>query len=210
MSTLDFQQILASPILAYEEGLEFFAGKGMLNETLRKLIEDLEGHGIEYAVIGAVALNQHGYQRFTSDIDLLMTKDGLDKFRTQLLGFGYMPKFEGARKTFRSTAKNIPIEIITAGEYPGDGKPKPVQFPDPQDAFIVINGIKTITLEMLITLKLASGMTNAGRLKDLADVQELIKIRSLDAGFAEKLDPFVREKFLDLYQGAMQSNDTEE
>jgi hypothetical protein len=121
-----------------------------------------------------------------------------------------MPKFEGARKTFRSTAKNIPIEIITAGEYPGDGKPKPVQFPDPQDAFIVINGIKTITLEMLITLKLASGMTNAGRLKDLADVQELIKIRSLDAGFAEKLDPFVREKFLDLYQGAMQSNDTEE
>jgi hypothetical protein len=30
-------------------------------------------------------------------------------------------------------------------------------------------------LPTLIELKLASGMTNAGRLKDLADVQELIK-----------------------------------
>ena len=55
-----------------------------------------------------------------------------------------------------------------------------------------------MTLEKLVELKLASGMTAPHRLKDLADVQELIKIKGLTADFAEKLNPFVREKFLEL------------
>ena len=41
-------------------------------------------------------------------------------------------------------------------------------------------------------------MTSPHRLKDLADVQELIKIKNLTINFAEKLNPFVREKFLEL------------
>jgi hypothetical protein len=189
----DFQQVLSSPLEAYEEGLDFFEGKGILNETLKQLAEDLERHGIEYNVIGAIALNQHGYQRFTVDIDLLLTKDGLEKFHQELIGRGYRPAFEGARKKFRSTARNVPIEIIITGEYPGDGKPKPISFPDPEDSCVVIDGIKTLTLEILINLKLASGMTDPGRLKDRADVQELIKVRGLDGDYAENLHPFVRE-----------------
>jgi len=209
MLTGDFQQVLSSPTLAYEEGLNFFEGKGMLNETLRQLAEDLEKHGIEYNVIGAIALNQHGYQRFTVDIDLLLSKEGLEKFHEELVGRGYRPAFEGARKKFRATNRNVPIEIITAGEYPGDGKPKPISFPDPKESYVVINGIHTVTLETLINLKLASGMTDPGRLKDLADVQELIKIKGLEAPFAERLHPFVREKFLDLRRGVEQSEGAE-
>ena len=41
-------------------------------------------------------------------------------------------------------------------------------------------------------------MTAPDRLKDLADVQELIKARGLPAGFAGHLNPYVREKFLEL------------
>ncbi|HEV2667873.1 MAG TPA: hypothetical protein VG324_23350 [Blastocatellia bacterium] len=181
----------------------------MLNETLRRLTEDLEKHGIEYNVIGAIALNQHGYQRFTVDIDLLLSKEGLEKFHEELVGRGYRPAFEGARKEFRSTDRNVPIEITTTGEYPGDGKPKPISFPDPKESRIVIDGINTVTLEMLINLKLASGMTDPGRLKDLADVQELIKIKGLEGPFAEKLHPFVREKFLELLRGVEQSGGAE-
>jgi hypothetical protein len=62
---------------------------------------------------------------------------------------------------------------------------------------------------MLINLKLASGMTDPGRLKDLADVQELIKIKGLEAPFAERLHPFVREKFLELRRGVEQSEGAE-
>ena len=37
-----------------------------------------------------------------------------------------------------------------------------------------------------------------GRLQDLADVQRLIQIHRLKKGYAEQLNPYVREAFLDL------------
>ena len=175
-------------------------GTGVLNETLRRIASDFEDLGIEYAVIGAVALNQHGYRRFTEDIDLLLTRDGLRKFQDELIGLGYRPAFQGATKRFRATAENVTVEIVITGDYPGDGLPKPVQFPNPQENSVVIDGVKTITLEKLIELKLASGLTAPDRLKDLADVQELIKAKGLDAAFADKLDASVRDKFLELYE----------
>lgn len=205
MQQPDFQQILSSPTEAYQEGLRFFMGKGLLNNALRRVASDLEEHGIDYNVIGAVALNQHGYRRFTEDIDLLLTKNGLEKFRRELIGLGYRPAFEGATKKFRTANENVPIEIITTGEYPGDGLPKPVKFPDPSESCVVIDGVKTISLEKLIELKLASGMTAPDRLKDLADVQELIKTKSLDSSFALSLHSSVRERFLELQKAVQQT-----
>ncbi|MEO7507386.1 MAG: hypothetical protein ABIZ95_09150 [Pyrinomonadaceae bacterium] len=90
------------------------------------------------------------------------------------------------------------IEVITSGGFPGDGMPKPIAFPDPADNSMVIEGIRFVTLEKLIELKLASGMTAPARLKDLADVQELIKFRGLTSEFADRLDPYVRLQFLTL------------
>jgi hypothetical protein len=92
----------------------------------------------------------------------------------------------------------VRVEIVTAGEYPGDGQPKPVKFPAPSDVASNIEGIKTIRLDKLIELKLASGLSAPHRLKDLADVQELIKVKKLGSDFAEQLDPSVREKYLEL------------
>ena len=71
--------------------------------------------------------------------------------------------------------------------------------PDPSSASIEIDGIRIVTLEKLIELKLASGMTAPHRLRDLADVLELIWIRKLGADFAERLDPYVRDKYLELW-----------
>ena len=53
----------------------------------------------------------------------------------------------------------------------------------------------------LIELKLASGMTSAGRLKDLGDVQELIKTLDLPRDFADELHAFVRDKYVELWDG---------
>ena len=187
----DFQTVMASPVAAYAEGIKFFAGNGMVNNALRRVADDLAKHDIDYTVIGAVALNQHGYRRFTEDIDLLLTREGLEVFREKLVGLGYRPAFEGARKKYRTTAENIPVEIVVAGEYPSDGLPKAVQFPDPKDVSVEIDGVKTITLEKLIELKLASGLSAPHRLKDLADVLELIRVKSLNADFAAQLDETV-------------------
>jgi len=67
-----------------------------------------------------------------------------------------------------------------------------------------------VTLEKLIELKLASGMTAPHRLRDLADVQELIKIRRLPADFAERLDPYVRDKYIELWDAVANAATIEE
>jgi len=199
---VDFQTILVSPDATYDEGRRFFRGKGMLNKALLKIAADLDREKIEYAAIGAIAMNRHGFRRFTEDIDLLLTRDGLEQFHSVLVGRGYRPAFQSARKKFR-TSDRVPVDIVTTGEYPGDGLPKPVVFPNPADFAVVIDGVKTISLEKLIELKLASGMTATDRLKDLADVQELIKLKKLDETFGETLNVYVRDKFYELYNAVV-------
>jgi hypothetical protein len=194
----------------YAEGLRYFMGEGTLNKTLARLSTDLDEHGINYAVIGAVALLAHGYPRFTEDIHLVMTGEGLEKFHEELVGLGYVPAFPGARKTLKSTVDGVSIEVMTTGEYPGDGRPKPVSMPEPTEASTEIDGIRFVTLEKLIELKLASGMSAPDRLKDLADVQELIKIRKLDAEFGAKLNPYVRDKYYELEEAVRKSTSVQE
>ena len=197
----------------YAEGLRYFMGEGTLQGTLAQVSSDLKRHGIDYMVIGAVALMAYGYPRFTEDIDLVLTKEGLETFHRELIGLGYIPAFPGAKKRLRSTREGVSIEVILAGEYPGDGKPKPVSFPLPAEASTEIDGVRVVTLEKLIELKLASGMTAPDRLKDLADVQELIKFRGLASDFASRLNPYVQEKFLELCRAveqAREANDIKE
>jgi hypothetical protein len=196
----------------YAEGLRYFMGQGDLHGTLAQLSSDLQREGIDYMVIGAVALLAYGYPRFTEDIDLVLTPEGLEVFHQNLIGVGYLPAFQGARKKLRSTREGVSIEVLTSGEYPGDGKPKPVSFPVPADASIEVEGVRIATLEKLVELKLASGMTAPDRLKDLADVQELIKLRGLTSEFAEHLDPYVREQYLYLLRAVQQArqNSSEE
>jgi len=205
----DFQYILQSPVLAYDEGLRFFMGKGVLNSTLRRVARDLERQQIDYCLIGAVALNFHGYHRFTEDIDLILSKEGLEKFVNKLVGKGYRPAFEGARKKLRTTEGNVRVEVFIAGEFPGDGLPKAVAFPDPKDVDFEIDGIRTLSLEKLVDLKLASGISAADRLKDLADVQEIIKLKKLGSDFAIHLDPSVRNRFIELHNAVAKARDEE-
>src|SRR2546423_10894592 len=143
-----------SVVESYEEARRYFMGHGILNRTLVHLAADLKAHGIDYVVIGAAALLAHGYPRLTEDIDLVFTAEGLNKFHEQLIGPGYVPAFPGARKRLRSTRDGVRIDVVASGDYPGDGKPKPVQFPNPLEASVEIDGVRFATLEKLIELKL--------------------------------------------------------
>lgn len=192
----------------FEEGRRYFMHEGVLNKALDRLASDLDAHNIDYMVIGALALLAHGYPRFTEDIDVIVTPEGLKKFHEELIGLGYVPAFEGAQKRLRSTIDGTRIEFISAGEFPGDGRPKPIAFPNPRDATARIEGVNFITLEKLIELKLASGMTAPDRLKDLADVQELIKVKHLTRELADKLNPYVREQYLELWDAVERGRST--
>lgn len=176
-------------------------GKADVQRAMAKVTRLLEEDGIPYALIGALALNDYGYERFTVDVDLLLTREGLEDFKKKHLGLGYVEKFPGS-KGVRDTEHRITIDFVLAGEYPGDGLAKPVVFPDPALAAVKPKQLSLLPLPRLLELKLASGMTAPERLKDLADVVEVIRALDLPAALENELDPYVREKFRELWQAA--------
>ncbi len=186
---------------AMMEGSEFFEGKSEVQRTLKKIALKLRDLGIDYVVVGGMAMFQHGYRRFTDDVDILVTRDGLKEIHRNLVGLGYVPPFEGS-KNLRDADNGVKIEFLLSGEFPGDGKPKPVAFPVPESVADEMGGIRYINLRSLIELKLASGMTNSERMKDLADVIELIKTLGLSPDFADSLNPFVQDKYKQLWKDA--------
>ena len=177
----------------------FFMGQADVHKALERLVRELDEHDIPYAIVGAMALNEFGYQRTTADVDVLLTPDGLASFKAHVLGRGYVEKFPGSRG-LRDTEHGVEIDVVLTGEFPGDGKPKPVAFPDPAVAAQRGVRIALLPLPSLVELKLASGMTAPHRLKDLADVQELIRILHLPRNFVQSLHVFVQNTFLELWQ----------
>lgn len=187
---------------------EFFMGTSAVHAALTKVTRLLEELGIPYAVVGAMALNEYGYERATTDVDLLLTREGLATFKAAHLGRGYVEKFPGS-KGMRDTENNVMIDVLLAGEYPGDGKPKPVSFPDP--AIANAKGrVALLPVEKVVELKLASGMTSPHRLKDLADIQELVKYARLPRELGDRLDPSVAERYRQLWDDAQQGSESEE
>jgi len=184
---------------ALSEGSLHFDEKSDVHETLQRICKRLNELGIPYAVAGGMALFKHGYRRFTEDVDILITRDGLKLVHEKLDGLGYRPLFAGS-KNLRDTDSGVRIEFLITGEYPGDGREKPVAFPDPSDVAELQDDIQFVNLPRIVELKLASGMTGSDRMKDLADVQELIKLLSLPADFCDQLDAYVRSTYQELWQ----------
>ena len=184
---------------ALREGSLHFEEKSGVQTTLKKICKRLDELAIPYVVAGGMALYRHGFRRFTEDVDLLVTRDGLKAIHEALDGLGYMHVFKGSKK-LRDAETGVQIDFLITGDYPGDGKPKPVAFPDPSQVAVHIDGINVISLPKLVELKLASGMSNANRMKDLADVMEVIKILKLPNEFGQTLSEYVRPKFDELWQ----------
>ncbi len=56
-------------------------------------------------------------------------------------------------------------------------------------------------------MKLASGMTAPHRLQDLADVLRLIRVADLPRDFGAGIDPYVRDKFEELWLASRHPDD---
>lgn len=193
----------------FEEALrlmdEFASGTAPAQKAARKVAAKLQELGIPYVIVGGLAVGARGYQRATVDVDLILTRQGLAKLKEHALGAGWVEKFKGS-KGLRDAEHKVNVDVLTPDEKPGDGKTCPFNFPNPEalgeDVGGIWSGVKMLPLRDLIELKLASGLTSAGRLKDLADVQELIKANRLQIEFSNKLHAFVKAKYRELWAGA--------
>jgi hypothetical protein len=194
---IDFEQTtLQGGEAALRLAGSFFMKTDPVHETLFRTAKRLDELGIPYAVCGGMALVFHGYLRTTVDVDFLVTAEGLKAIHENLEGRGYLPPFAGS-KQLRDTETGVRIEFLVSGGFPGDGLPKPVAFPDPAQAGIAVlkDGLKVVSLE----LKLASGMTAGHRMKDLGDVQQLIEALDLSLDLANQLNPYVRDRYRELW-----------
>ena len=174
---------------------EYFRREGAILRALENLTRLLDESCIEYAITGAMGLTAYGFYRFPNHIDVLLTDEGLARFKAQHPGYAETPR------GMLDSTNGVHINVQLAGKYPGDGKPKAVKFPDPSSS-VAGERIRVLPMETLIELKLASGISTVSRLKDLADILELIQAIDLPADFADRLDPSVRPKFQELWQAA--------
>src|SRR5438552_9884598 len=99
---------------AFEEGGMHFERESAVHKALRKITKRLDELGIPYAVAGAMAMFFHGYRRFTDDVDLLVTPEGLTQLHQRLEGLGYLPPFPGS-KQLRDTENGVKIEFLVTG-----------------------------------------------------------------------------------------------
>jgi hypothetical protein len=176
----------------------FFMNQADAQKALYKLTAILEEDQLPYAIIGAFALNEYGHRRVTVDVDLVMRDDHLRTFKEKWVGRGYEERVAGSGKLI-DTEYGVNVVVLSTGRFPGDDKPKPIAFPDP--AVVAVRGQRFALLPMprFIELKLASGMVAPHRAKDLVDVQELIRSAKLTRDVANDLHPWVRDRYLVLW-----------
>lgn len=139
-------------------------------------------HEVDFMVVGGYAVNFYGYDRTTSDLDIWINPVDENKAKItnalvelNYLGKGDTPVFDldfSIPSCFRLGDDKNHVDIFThmvAIKYTNAEKEKiPFQ----------ISGNKVI---FFISLKdLIANKTQAGRMKDLADIDELLKIHRFD------------------------------
>ena len=156
-----------------------------LDKDFREFVELLNEHDVQYLVIGGYAVNFYGYPRYTKDIDfwLWMTEDNIDKLLDAIRAFGF-GSLNLEKEDFMS-----PENIIQLGYEPYridllvdvEGIDFSDCFSRKTDAELDGVEIKFLALEDLIKAK-----KKAGRLQDLADAEQLERIKKEGEGGKNK------------------------
>ena len=167
------------------EGDRFFAGTGKVHRTTKRITIRLAHEAIPYAIIGGMAMNAHGFQRVTTNVDLLITREGLDQIHAKVIGSDFEADVPGGKR-LRDTKTGVTVQLIVTGDHP-------------DDVSTDIAGKNVIRLDKLIELKLAAA-NNSLRIRDLADVQDLIKALSLPRALGEQIDESVRDEYYRRWQ----------
>ncbi len=168
----------------------FFQKKDRVHQTMRRTAKRLERARISYAVVGGLALNAHGYERTTNDVDLLLSRNSFETFCRKFVGKNY-DRISGRPRRFVDRSNGVRIDILVTGLFPGTGKPGPIAFPDPKLVREKIEEYQVVNLPTLVELKLA-----ARRWRDFADIVEIIRANNLDESFLEQLHPSVHQDFV--------------
>jgi len=139
---------------------------------LARFIESLNSNGVEYLIVGAVALAYHGFPRYTGDLDVLVRNSpgNTRRLESALAGFGFASlglKAADFADSYRVIQLGVPpnrIDLLTSIT----GVPFDEAWGDRVDADLEGTRVSFISRQALIRNKRV-----AGRAQDKADLEVL-------------------------------------
>ncbi len=121
--------------------------------------------GVDYVLVGGVAVVHHGYVRTTKDLDVLLERSALEVLEPHLANHG----FERASECrLRHTPSGVEVDLLFAGEPRPRANTAP--YPHPANLGRSEREPDVASLAALVELKLV-----AARYQDLADLVALLK-----------------------------------
>ena len=163
-----------------------------INEESRK-------RGLEFLVIGGLAVNMHGFVRDTADLDLLVRQESRDEWMKLFSELGYT--------LYREKLVFCQLDPPKAGAWPVDLMF--VREPTFREIFkfgvaVEMFGERLLipTLEHLLALKLhALKHSRIDRyLKDYLDVEGLVRVNEIDLRQKKVRELFLKYGTLDVYE----------
>src|SRR3954449_8211387 len=99
---------------ALDEASMHFSETNAVHKTLKNISRRLDELGLPYAIVGGMAMFAHGFRRFTEDVDLLVTEEGMQRIHDKLEGLGYV-RPAGTTTKLRDTDTKVKIEFLITG-----------------------------------------------------------------------------------------------
>ena len=180
--------------IQFHEEAEFLresSGSTNIEKTLLKALKVLKLFDIPHYVCGGFAVQEHGYPRFTVDVDIIVPDVQVAREKLSMNGFKENP---GSSMTVTDRDTKVEIDVL-----PGGGKvgPGPLAFPMPTH---VSETPQILTLPDLISMKLSSHMGSPfDRARDYSDVVELVKANHPSRGLG--VDPKIRDAYHKIWDG---------
>jgi len=160
-----------------------------LSRTMRKAVRVLAEANIPSLVVGGYAVQENGYARFTSGVDIVVPNVAAARAILTLNGFRENP---GSSMTVTGRISKVEVYLLPGGGSVGPG-PLPLPMPANVSAQPTIADLRT-----LIEIKLSSYLGSPeSRIQDRADVVALIKANNMPQDF--ELNPTVRTRYEEIW-----------
>jgi predicted nucleotidyltransferase len=163
----------------------------MMINPYREILQALQDAGVRYLVIGGVAVNLHGYRRFTGDIDILLAleAENLEKMTALMHQMGYVERLPMQLRSLSDHAqveKWIAEKGMTAYSFLSNDQRRinidvlagaSLRFEDFDSRKVTIDLEKGLKVPVIAFDDLLAMKREAGRKEDTADVRNLLEYR---------------------------------
>ena len=150
------------------------------DDKIRQFIQLSNKHGVKMLMVGGGAVNFHGYQRHSADVDFWIdiSEENLNHLKTVLNEIGYA--FEDFPEEVKQAEQNISIKISPIQEIELITRFNPGKTFD--EAFrsaeiTMLNGLEVAKYRVLNYEDLINSKVRSNRPKDLLDIQQLKQLR---------------------------------